>query len=650
MSKVPLSFLFEIARDAGYPQHKSALQVRLEKEGAVAIKGPSRTSPVLFELHTLPLPLRRAWERHTGADGARAGAHDDAAWTVFLGRSPAVQLRARVRAEMARIVCAQVRAGVPLERIAKTLPGMRCEALAGAPFGKLGTSPCNLKAILARVEGVDPINWEPALAQERRGNHPPSEIPELAMAWFRRDYRDSGDEKCKSVSWRRLQEQAEQQGWALPAKSTFMKYYNKLPRADRVFDKEGAEAMDNTLRQRNRREQPKHVLDWVCLDGSVLSVKTTFDGVAKQPTVIGLTDIHSGFMFDVQVCASEDAENTLITIARACKFGKPGNIYTDNGSGFGSLRIAGDDRNAPRGRKPANPGRPVPGVLQQIGVRLHFARPYNPQAKPIEPAWGRLKRELHTHPDLKGARVSKYGQSKAGPAPRVVEFEWLTKLVQKMVDRINDFPNAGVEGYPKNYSRRQAFEAGLARAKEQGKVHELNAMERRLMSRDVKFRTVLDNGDIKIGRNLYGNAETQTVMLEHVGKRVVVQFDPLDPDAPVNIWNEDQTQLIVGGLASDRLSTWDGDASPRKAGAETKRVKERTQELIDRANALHSELKVVTGGAAPTTAPRALETLAKGRESAGPVQGISAETHAKYRAIEFEKSAQERAVKPKMVG
>ena len=74
--------------------------------------------------------------------------------------------------------------------------------------------------------------------------------------------------------------------------------------------------------------------------------------------------------------------------------GQPGAVYLDNGKDFRMYRFSGGRRRPARQGEPIVAESHVKGMLELLGVAVHFAAPYNAKAKVIEPWFGQVSRNF----------------------------------------------------------------------------------------------------------------------------------------------------------------------------------------------------------------------------------------------------------------
>ncbi|MDK8873929.1 phage protease [Paracoccus sp. SSJ] len=180
----------------------------------------------MVEVTDLPADVRRAYElREIEATGLPAGDYDDAAHERFAEATPAMQAIALRKAEIARFLV-KAGAGATFGLSASLVQAVRQE------FGPEGTDRMTLRRILRTVEGVDPINFAPALMPDfSRGGRPQDKVSAEAWSFFMTTIRDAGPQFPFKQAWRDVRDVARKRGWQWPAYRTVLRRWNDLPEA-----------------------------------------------------------------------------------------------------------------------------------------------------------------------------------------------------------------------------------------------------------------------------------------------------------------------------------------------------------------------------------------------------------------------------------
>ncbi|MGB0661357.1 MAG: hypothetical protein ACPGNV_14435, partial [Mangrovicoccus sp.] len=131
--------------------------------------------PQYVQLSDLPDEVRFAWlERDCAQNGLQGGDYDDAAHAAFLTAPAKLRAEAERKASIARFALymrPHLSRDELVARVSERFPGK-------------GTSKSALKTLLRAVEGVDPINFAPALLRDQKGGAPKAKMTEDAWRLF----------------------------------------------------------------------------------------------------------------------------------------------------------------------------------------------------------------------------------------------------------------------------------------------------------------------------------------------------------------------------------------------------------------------------------------------------------------------------------
>lgn len=216
MTNIPIRKLLGLS---GVPSHRTSASRWLEVRGILTrtIKGKGGNIEVL-DLADLPIQVRRAYQnREITEAGLPAGSYDDAAHEAFAAATPAMQAIALRKAEIARFLV-KGGAGAGFGLSANLMASVRQK------FGADGTDRMTLRRILQAVEGIDPVNFAPALAPRFfRGGRPQSKISDQAWAFFMTTIRDAGPQFPLKQAWRDVRDAARRHRWEWPPYRTVMR-------------------------------------------------------------------------------------------------------------------------------------------------------------------------------------------------------------------------------------------------------------------------------------------------------------------------------------------------------------------------------------------------------------------------------------------
>lgn len=399
---IPIRSLLGLGR---IPDHRTSASQWFRRAGVPLHTGTGKGGRFEY-VHSedLPSDVRRAYELcKIEAAGLPAGDYDDVAHERFLAATPAMQAVALRKTEIAQFL---VKGGASSGR----LPGALCEAVR-QKFGPESTDKTTLRRILRAVDGIDPVNFAPALMPGyAREGAPVAETSPQAWAYFLTTIRDAGPHFPLKQAWRDVRDVARKQGWEWPCYQTIWRRWNALPEAQKLVARHGREDAVNRLTMPIKRDKTTiRPLEWVSLDGRTLDFWVDFgDGKAVRPVMLALVDVASNYVLGYEIARSENAVATARLIRNVCQqHGIFDHLYTDNGSAFAGHLVAGGAKFKWRGKVKGQPGVKPLGVCFYLGIDLTFALPKNRQAKIAERTFATLSRVIDDRPEFKGVGVAR---------------------------------------------------------------------------------------------------------------------------------------------------------------------------------------------------------------------------------------------------
>ena len=137
------------------PSDRTAASRWLENDGIpISVIESDGRKPAFIDVFDLPVPERRAYyERQIENANLPAGIYDEAAHDAYLTAPTTMQETAERKAGIARLLLAIPSGAIWRERL----------EIVRKQFGDKGTSKLSLMRVLRAIEGVDPINFAPAL-------------------------------------------------------------------------------------------------------------------------------------------------------------------------------------------------------------------------------------------------------------------------------------------------------------------------------------------------------------------------------------------------------------------------------------------------------------------------------------------------------
>lgn len=235
-----------------------------------------------------------------------------------------------------------------------------------------------LRRILRAVEGVDPVNFAPALLPAYARESTAADISPEAWAFFMTSIHKAAPWFPLAQAWRDVRDVAKGRGWTWPAYRTVMRRWESLPDAQKRLARFGREEAVAALSIPIKRDKTTlKSLEVVSLDGRTQDFWVDFgDGKPARPVMLALIDTASNFVLGYEVARSENAVVTAQLIRKVSQeHGIFDRLYTDNGPAFAGHLVAGGAKFKWRGKGRSQIGVKPLGVCFHLGIELTFAIP-----------------------------------------------------------------------------------------------------------------------------------------------------------------------------------------------------------------------------------------------------------------------------------
>lgn len=559
----------------GIPKDRASVTEWLKRRGVpLHVRGDDGRKPEFVFLSDLPPAVQRAWRvREAERAGLPPGGMDDTAHTKLEARAPGIRDEAARRARIMAVVMRHRMAGRTWR-----------EVIASIPVETGLEAPCEgtLISWSKMIDGVDPVNWAPALAPDwRQDGRPKAPCAPEAWAFFERELATTGKNGTgpnMRRAHKRASEEAHKMGWSFPIYRTAHRHFQSLPVERQRMILQGEDAAVRSITTFQRRGVADLVaMQQVEVDFRQAGVWCTWeDGRIACPWVGIAVDRVSSRIVGWTFATSESEEavfaliNDLVT-----RHGIPGRIVQDNGSAFNGFRIMGGHRPLVRRKDkgPRNASWDVPGVYRFLEI--------TPTNHGPEMAWAKLPESInsilrHGDNDPVFHRAQRSGPKDApNPNPVPVDFALFRRVIEMEFAAINADTESRAKGLRKGECRNDAFE----RLSDGRFGREPTPLQKRWMGLKWDIFTVTGNGQVEIpslGR-VWGDGTTQTTMLDYAGKKVVVGIDPSDPAAPAMVYEwgvaEDRPRkMIVEALPAVPEARHNDEASKQRAKAEKVRA------------------------------------------------------------------------------
>lgn len=379
----------------------------------------------------------------------------------------------------------------------------------------------------ALVEGVDVANRLPALAPRRKGGGVKADIDPRLLTYFKSFYlRPSpvGFER----TYRETVKEAKRLGIAdsLPHPKTLTRRLRaEVPKDVIILKRQGMEAVIETLPPQKRTRRDLTAMQAVNIDGHKWDVFVRFPARNGQPERVGravsvvIQDLYSNKILAWRTGESESAVLTRLVAADLLKnWGIPQDFTLDNGRAFASKWMTGGAKT--RFRFTIRDDEPL-GLLTQLGIRVHWAKPHHGQAKPIERAFGDLEEIVSMSPACQGAYTGHHIDAKPEDyGTRAIDFDVFQAVVAAGIAEYNAQLGRTTEN-----ARGRSFDQTFAESYAAHPVGRATPEQLRLaLLAAENVRANKRTGAV----TLYGNTYYGREMLDLAGQMVTVRFDPQD--------------------------------------------------------------------------------------------------------------------------
>lgn len=578
-----------------------------------------------FDPATLPERARLAYQTQLAERlGLAAGVQDEAAHLAFMAKPMGTRQEGERRAKTMVFVQKHRQAGLTWPQIAKLFEQ--------AGIGEW-PSKQTFERWLKRVEGVDPINWAPALAPGYSTQGAPlADCHPDAWSDFEHRVAASGNNGT-GANFKRLHSQtkalADANAWAFPPYRTVMRHWSKMPVERQRTLENGAEAAARSIRHLwSRGVEGMAAMTQAEVDFREFKVKCIWeDGTVGCPWVGLAVDRPSSKVVGRTVAQSETAEAYVaLTRDMVESHGIPDMVVQDNGAGGNGRRMMGG-KNPLIHRKYRGEPKPewaLPGVYTFLGIEVHNNTPNQ--------AWAKLPESLNSilrHVDNDPAF---YRAQRSGPtdAPNPDPVPVPIALFRAVLDRAIAAVNANTESRAKGLRRGECRNAAFHRLSAGRNERWPSPLQLRWMRLSWHLHKVTNAGQVKHGPHSWGDETTQKAMLHYAGTSVVVGIETDNPLAPAMIyeWNEAERtgRLLLEALPAVKESRHNDPASRQRAQTEKRRAKKvaKAEELSDLPEWVFEErarvLKEMGQPVPERPAPKVTGLTAGGPFKAGPAR------------------------------
>ncbi|RKR03604.1 transposase domain-containing protein [Maricaulis maris] len=409
----------------------------------------------------------------------------------------------------------------------------------------------------ASVRDVPHQDWLPTLAPGYRPTAQFGPCHPEALATIKADFLRP-EKPSFNACFRRLKKLAEAKGWSPIPSSRAMRrrLAAEVEQSVVATRREGREIAKALYPAQLRVKDGLHAMQVVNMDGHRFDVMVKKpDGKVFRPVLTALQDVYSGKFVGWRIDETENKVAVRLAIGDMIeRFGIPEHIVLDNGRSFASKWITGGQKS--RFRFKIRDDEPD-GLLTLLGVKVHWAKPYSGQSKPIERAFRDLCDDIARHPMFHGAYTGNSPTTKPDNyGARAVDYETFRRAAHGCLLEHNARTGRNTST-TRGRSFDETFEASM---NEPATVVRRAAPAQRalwlLMAEAITARK--PSGEI----HLMGNRYWSEAMVEHAGKKVCVRFDPDDLARPVEVFAMDGVKLC-DAQAVEAVNFLDAEAAGR---------------------------------------------------------------------------------------
>lgn len=334
-------------------------------------------------------------------------------------------------------------------------------------------------------------------------------------------------------------------GLAIPPERTARRRIDDIPRVTRIFAREGERGLARCFPPQIRDRSQMVAMEGVNADCHKIDVFVLWEGetTPMRPQIVAFQDIYSGKILAWRVDRNPNKVAVMSAFGELVEiYGVPQHCLFDNGMEFANKWLTGGTPT--RFRFTVRDDEPL-GVLTQLGIKVHWAKPAHGQAKPVERAFRDLADHLAHDPRFAGAYV--------GHRPDAKPENYMSRAVP--LDDFIAVVAEGIEQHNARVGRRshtckgRSFDETFAESYASAPIRKATAAQRRLwlMGQEV-LKAAAGHGRLSMHKAVYWSEW----MPELAGQRVIARFDPEDLNAGVEVYALDGSYL---GFAATQEKT-----------------------------------------------------------------------------------------------
>jgi len=370
-----------------------------------------------------------------------------------------------------------------------------------------------------------------------------------------------------SIVFKLVQGKAILNGWQLPSYNTVKRYLQTIPLQSRILLREGRKACEDKAKPAILRsmdalaameiiESDHHQVDVAVVDekGHVFFPWLTiwFDVRARRPL---------GWILS----STPNSEGIRIALMQTImKYGVPKEVHIDNGKDYRAKIFRGEKgRFKAEGIEYKNDIKPslIEGIYGQLGIKVHWAIPYNAKTKTVERFFRSLRTEFSVW--FRGYRGKNTMEK-----PEILAKQWRTGDVMPF----DDFKLAIEKWLEVEYSENRQH-AGLGLRTPSQVFAETRIEKRTIGDEELLWICSEYPRQVTVGRNgiyLFNDYYwSEKLACEYLGKKVMVKYNDNDLS---RIFVMDEKGVYIGFASKRNPGTWNMAADEYKKHMRLKKI------------------------------------------------------------------------------
>lgn len=324
----------------------------------------------------------------------------------------------------------------------------------------------------------------------------------------------------------KLQEKAKEKGWDIPSYTTVKEFLNEIPETVKIKHREGKKKFESNALPAIERDyttlEPMQLLE---CDHHQVDVAVQFpDGRIGFPWLTLWVDVRTRKPVAWALVSRPNSDSINISFREGIlKYGLTKEVHLDNGKDFKAKWFTGKKRKAKGEEFEYSINEEyINGLYADLGIKVHWAIPYNAKAKMIERFFKTLRTEWSVFwRSYRGKNVEERPENlpEKWRKRNVVFFEDLKKALHTWMDYTYAEKRKHRGDGMENRTPNQVF-FGMMKKKRAVREEELVL----LCSREPQAKTVHKNG-IWLFNSWYWNSNVQA---NYLGRKVMVRYTEED--------------------------------------------------------------------------------------------------------------------------